>query len=268
VIAIFNPYHQFANIDLFSATFNDLGCNQRVSRDALQIPRYCTSVRLKLHHSKTHLESMLAIKKWNITAPTTPNVPPYIATGSASNATGTIPTSALVPPIQAMNLSLELDGFFESLTSALDIFAHIINLVCFAPPRTPANIAFDYIVGELTNDPARQNEPITQHLVRMKRNKWYKEIKRFRRRAIHYGAIDYEISYKPTSYRPLQECVTSHDVRAIFSPDNPLSPQLSYDKKRSVQTLCVKILKNALDKLDIAFGLLDTRVRTANQVPV
>ncbi len=266
MIAIFNPYHQFANIDLFSATFNNLGCNQRVSTDASPIPRYCTSVRLKLHHSKTHLESMLAIKKWNITPSTTPTVPPYVTTGSASNAAATIPTS--VPPIQAMNLSLELDGFFESLTSALDIFAHIINLVYFAPPRTPERIGFDYIVGELTNDPARRNEPITQHLVRMKRNKWYGEIKRFRRCAIHYGAIDYEISYKPTSYRPLREYITSHDVRAIFLPDNPLSPQLSYQKKRSVQTLCVKILKSELDKLDIAFGLLETRVGTANQVPV
>jgi hypothetical protein len=214
---------------------------------------------------------MLAIKKWDIASSITPpTAPPYITTGSASNAAATVPTSVptSVPSTQAMNLSLDLDGFFESLTSALDIFAHIINLVYFAPPRSPESIGFDYIVGQLANDPTRQNETITQHLVRMKRNKWYREIKRFRRCAIHYGAINYEMSFKPTSYEPLQEYITFQDVLAIKLPDNPLSFPSSYQKRRSVQTLCVAILKRALDKIDVTYGLLEARVRTANQVPV
>jgi hypothetical protein len=215
---------------------------------------------------------MLAIKKWDIASSITPPItPPYVTTGSASNAAATVPTSiplTSVPSIQAMNLALDLDGFFESLTSALDIFAHIINFVYFAPPLRLESIGFDYIVGHLTNDPTRRNEPITRHLARMKRNVWYTEMKRFRRSAIHYGAINYEMSFKPTSYEPLQEYITSHDVLAIKLPDNPLSFPSSYQKRRSVQTLCVAILRRALDKIDVAYGLLETRVRTANQVPV
>jgi hypothetical protein len=93
-------------------------------------------------------------------------------------------------------------------------------------------------------------------------------MKRFRKCAIHYGVIDYEISFKPASYEPLREQVESHDVLAIKLPDNPLSFPLSYQRRRSVQTLCAKILKKALEKIDVAYRLLETRVSSANQVPV
>jgi len=264
---IFSQYHQFANIDLFLATFNRLAGNQRVSADALSIPNFCTSVRMKLNHSETHLKNMLAIEKWDITPSITPpTVPPYATTGSASNATATIPTPA--PSTQASTLALDLDGFFECLTSALDIFAHVINRIYFTPPRPARDVGFYYIVGELTNDPARRNEAVTQHLARMIQHVWFAEMKLFRRYSFHYGAIPYEIEFKPMSYNPIQERITFHDVLAIRLPDDPFSLPLNYRHGRSVQTLCVRILKKALDKIDFAYGLLETRIRTANQVPV
>jgi hypothetical protein len=118
------------------------------------------------------------------------------------------------------------------------------------------------------NDPARKNETITNHLARMRRHVWYTEMKRFRRYSIHYGEIPYDIEFKPMSYNPIQEYVTTCDVLAIKLPDNPFSYPLNYQKRRSVQTLCITILKKALDKIDVAYGLLEARIRNANQVPV
>jgi len=264
-LQIFSQYHQLVNIDLFLTTFNRLEGNQRVSADAMPIPNFCTSVRMKLSHSEIHLKNMLAIQKWNVT-PQLPTAPPYVTTGSASNATGTIPTS--VPSTQASTLAMDLDGFFECLTSSLNSLAHIVNRIYFNPPRRPRDVGFDYIVGELMNDPARRNEALTRHLARMIQHVWFREMKLFRRYSFHYGAIPYEIEFKPMSYNPIQQFITFHDVLAIRLPVDPFSVPLRYQQRRTVQTLCVGILKKALDKIDIAYKSLETRIRTANQVPV
>lgn len=210
---------------------------------------------------------MLAIKKWDITPPITPPPAPlYATTGSASNATATIPTSA--PSTEASTLALDLDGFFECLASAFDVFAHVINRIYFTPPRPQRDVSFHCIVEELKNDPARRNEAVTKHLARMIQHVWFAEMKLFRRYSFHYGAIPYEIEFKPMSYNPIQERVTFHDVLAIRLPDDPFSLPLSYRQGKSVQTLCVGILKKALDKIDFAYELLETRIRTANQIPI
>jgi hypothetical protein len=48
---------------------------------------------------------MLAIKKWDITSSITPpTAPPYVTTGSASNAAATVPTS--VPSTQECKIKV------------------------------------------------------------------------------------------------------------------------------------------------------------------
>jgi len=221
------------------------------------------SVRIKLHSSKTNLENILSIKKWEST--------PSILQQTASNATigsGTIvaATPALLPSTQTMNLSRDLDGFFENLVSAFDILAQVVNLLYFAPPKNADEITFHNIVDEL-RDAGKQNESITTHFSRIRRRSWYRGLKSFRNCAIHNKSIQFRVQTKPSSFEPLQEYSPSHDVKAILLPDNPRSNQPIY-KRRSVQSYCVKMFSKALDSIDLAFSLMENRIRTANRVPI
>lgn len=250
-------------------TFNNLVDNRSVSPRGLEIAAYCTSVQVKLHGSMTYLNSLLSVKKWD-----SPNPTPFIPISNATNATtgSTIPTGAATttPSLsnQAMNVSSDLDSFFESLASSFDVLAQIVNLVYLDPPKRADDVTFHEIVDDLIAHPQGQNETITPHLTRVRGNGWYKAMKSFRKSAHHTMSIDYEIVYERSSFRPLKGDFPPYDVKAILLPDNPRSHQPNYSKKRSVHVLCVTILKNALDRIDTTFLLMETRIGTAGKVPV
>jgi hypothetical protein len=277
---IFNPYHSFTYIDAFLATFNIIRANHATSVRALAIPQYCNSVRTKLHSSKTHLENILAIKKWGISQSNTYNsnltsIATNIATSNPSNYTTsgmTINTSSVinqqVPSVRAMNLSRDLDGFFECIVSALDIFAHIINLTYFNRPKSAGSVSFDYILDKMIGTPNLSNEPITQQLASIRNANWYKEMKPYRRCAIHYGSINYQILYKSTFQPLVGTYSSSDDVDAILLADNPLGLVSTFNKKRKVNTFCKKIEKRELDSLDIAFNIAENDISLASRIPI
>lgn len=240
----------------------------------MAIPQYCNSVRTKLHSSKTHLDNILAIKKWDVPNSNLPSISTNIATSISPNysTSGTTITASSainlqVPSTRAMNLSRDLDGFFECIVSALDIFAHIVNLTYFPQPKPTKSVSFDHILDELIATPNLSNEPITQHLTSIRKANWYKEMKPYRRYAIHYGSINYQILYKST-FQPLVGTYTnSDDVEAILLPDNPLGVVSTFSKKRKAQTFCKKIEKKELDSLDIAFNLADNDISLTSRIP-
>lgn len=239
--------------------------NRHVSTVALDIPHHCSSVTVKLQMAKTHLENLLAIKTW--ASPINMPISPFYATSGQTISTG---GSAIPPlPTQTTNLSIDLDGFFENIVSALDIFAHVVNLAYFSPPKKADSVSFDYIISELNNSQIMVNEPLSRHLRAVKKSNWFKEMKPYRRCATHHQPIDYEISYL-SSMQPLRGySPTDVDVKAILLPDNPfVYGQPSYIKRRRVSTLCVRFFRNELNSLDNAFALMQQRINQAQRVPI
>jgi hypothetical protein len=246
----------------------------------MSIPNYGHSVRIKMRSSKTHLENLLAIRKW-ASSTLSQNVPNYamvsstITTGSygVTTSTPTFPmgnkVSVPVPSEQTMNVSMDLDGLFECLASSLDIFAQIVNLTYFNPPRDEGSVSFDYIIGALQGSNTTRNEPITRHLANMKLAKWYAEMKPFRRTETHRRVLDFKISYAPASFEPLRDFDTSYDIKAILISDNPLSTgRPTYVKKRKISAFCTRLLRNELKGLDKGFEILEIRIRTSGRVPI
>jgi hypothetical protein len=231
-------------------------------------------MNVKLQASRLSLEYLLSVKEWESTGQ-----PLYFSTSnstslSTSNATSgssiatSVATSVPAPHIQAVIVSKELDNFFESLATAYDVLAQIVNLMYLSPPLAATNVYFLDVVDTLRSRPRTMNEPLTAHLVQVRKTSYYREMMSFRRCATHDKPIDYKISYE-SSFQPLRENYPlKFTVKSILLPDNPRAKKPDYKKGKSVNVLCVYILEKTIGNIEAAFELMNGKLLVANKIPV
>lgn len=260
---MFTPYHTFTNCDKFLNTFNDLNSRQKVTPIAVErIPRYCISVVSKLHNSKSILDDILSTKKWDpskiLTA--SPSTMPSGSSLSPSNAT--VPTTPILD-YQTIKLSNDFDNFFGSLFSSFDILAQVVNLVCLSRPLRNSQVSFRRMIDELSSFTAFRNHILTNSLRRIKNSRWYKDITSFRKVAIHRWSTMFRIQ---TEFEAWQ--LPAQEIKAIILCDDPESDRRTYGKNRYVGIFCAGLLTEALKAVDLAYDLMESEIRTADQIPI
>lgn len=215
-----------------------------------RIPLFTQSVINKLHNSMVRLGSVLSVEEWIITTSSATNA----ASGSTSS------TTAVITPTP--NISGDIDDFFGNIFSALDIFAQVINLVYLVPPLPEKDAKFENLIFQMT--PRLPNEALTQHFSPMQRSQWYKNMRAFRHCETHRKCIPFrtvmEHESMGTSSWPM--------VKAILLPDNPYRVRPTYQKMREMKFFGVNILQNTLNEMDQMYGIMETRIRAANHIPV
>lgn len=181
-------------------------------------------------------------------------------TTSTSGWTGSsLPTSAYSPT--QVDFSNWIDGFFGNLASAFDIFAQILNLVYLANPLNESDVAFDIMVKIMKIQ--FRNESLSQYLFSLPRQQWYRDLKAFRHCATHRKVIQYTVE---TIHGSMQ--TTFPTINRVLLPDNPSLSSMTYNLKREMNVFGSSILTNTLVSIDSMYGILEVRVRSANQIPI
>jgi len=255
VTIVFSPYHNFSHSLAFIEAFKRLEANRRVAPSAIGIPTHHSSIIFKLRSAKQHLDVILSMKEWVV--PTLAN-----ATSSGTIATGSALTS--IPSMQvsptAYDISGNLDDFFGNIASAFDYFAQIVNLLYFSRPFPQRNVTFNKFMRMMRNK--RPTESINANLLSTARQQWYVDLKQFRHRATHQNIIDCQVF---TSQSLTQ--TSPYSLTKILLPDNPFNHMPTYRKNRDTRFV-ENIFRNALGALDQMFEIMESKIRTVNQVPV
>ena len=247
--AIFSPYHNFSNYGLFKSAFNDLKSLGRVAASALGLPRYYKSSTIKLNSAKYHLNTLLSYE--------TVFISPPLSTSGATSVT--VSTATNVSALTDFDISRELDNLFTNLSSAFNLFAQVINLVYLIPPLSDDVVSFYNVLNVMAD--TLPNETLTQYLLSLQTEQWYKDMKDFRRCTTHRKAIEFFIDMS----RRFMEA--SWQTR-ILLPDNPFSTQPTYSLNREMKGFCEDLLRNSLNAIDHMYGLMEAKIRVANQIPV
>ena len=146
-----------------------------------------------------------------------------------------------------------------NLFSAFDIFAQVVNLVYLTPPLSEDAVSFYIISNEMAN--RCPNETLTQYLTFLQTKQWRKDLKDFRRCTTHRKAIEFLID----TSRVFME--VSWETK-ILLPDNPFSNLPIYSQRREFGVFGVDIFKKTLNAIDHMYGIMEARVRVANQIPI
>ena len=227
----------------------DLSRSQNVAPSCAQIPVFSKSVVRKLQHAKTDLESVLATKTYFI-----------YSTTSTSGATGSsLPTTAYSPT--QIDFSNRIDGFFGNMASAFDIFAQVLNKVYLTHPLRENEVTFDMMVRIMKI--RFMNESLSQYLFGLPRQQWYRDLKSFRHCSTHRKVIECIVE---TTHGSIQ--TTFPTITRILLPDNPSLNTMTYVLQREFGKFGSNVLTNVLVSIDNMYGLLESRVRTANRIPV
>jgi len=160
------------------------------------------------------------------------------------------------------DISGNINDFFGNLFSAFDIFAQVVNLVYLSHPLDERDVTFDEMVNVMNR--IYQSEPITQYLRNLQRSQWFEDLKPFRHCKTHRKIIQFNMLMKqsPLQTSPWPAVVT------ILLPDNPYSNQPTFQQNREIQVFGIDILKNSLDGIDNMFGLMETKVRDVDHIPI
>lgn len=240
------------NVESFKNTFIRLSKEHKVSRLAADIHIYVISVTSKLQSSRMHLESVLSTKELVL-------LTQQSYSGSTSGYTFS-PISSISSPTQ-QEITRNVDGFFGNLASAFDIVGQVINLVFLVPPLEEQRVTFDWIITELVNRCG--GKKITQYLTTLKKQQWYKDLKKFRRCTIHTKIIQCKTV---TEHSVMQ--TTWPKVTEILIPDEPFRNKPTYSKNLTIQGFGKAIFLNALNAIDEIYGIMDAEVITADKIPV
>jgi hypothetical protein len=233
-------------------TFDELKSRHRVAQSAIELPLYYESVVIKLQTSKMHLENVLSITEWDISA-----------ASNSSGATGsTISTTHVSAP--TFGISGNLNNFFGNLFSALDIFAQVVNLVYLMPPLNEGSVSFDGIIDEMRRASRVQNEAITRYLVSMRRNQWHKDLRPFRHCETHRKVIQFKLAME---YEPMQTS-SLPKVLTIILPDDPYLSKPTYQKNRQMRTFGISVFQHTLTAIDDMYGIMQAKIRSADRIPV
>ena len=236
----------------FLTTFDSLKNQNRISQSAVVLPSEMDSVMTKLRVAEKRLFDLLSIKEW---------VQPSASLSNATSTGSTIaPTYPIISPY--IEVSGNVDDFFNNLTSAFEMFGQVINLVYIDPPLHESLVTFYNIVALMKT--SKPNVNLTTHLNSFTNSQWFRDTKAFRRRCYHRRKILWEISMKVSS---LQATVFPQVVE-ILIPDNPYSNNPTHVKKRSIMNFCLPLFQSSLNAIDQSFGIIDVEVKNANKIPV
>lgn len=249
--AIFSPYHKFASVRRFSRTFKRLKGQGKVAPSAQDLPRYCSSCRIKLNSSKYHLERLLSFKSKTVLHPE--------ATATTVTSGYGNPSATGVPPVTDYDVCRELDGFFTNVFSAFDHFAQAVNLMYFASPLPTDDVSFWKIWDVLKRD--LPSEAITGFITSLRSDQWFQQLNVYRRCVTHQN----EIEFTTESSRPFMKV----GVRTkIVLPVNPFSHPAVYSPPREFGIFGVDAFEKTLNVIDHMYGLMETKARNVGYIPV
>jgi hypothetical protein len=251
VTAIFSPYHNFTKARSFKRAFSDLNRHGGVTPSAQVLPRYCDSCTTKLRSTEHHLNILLSFKTVLISHPDT--IATTVTTGSGN------PSATGVSPVSYDDVSRELDGFFTSLWSVFDIFAHEVNLVYLTPPLTGRDVSFKGVLDAMSR--IFSSERLTLYMSSLVSELWYKDLDDFRRCITHRNEVDIKIITSRTLFAPALET-------KILLPDDPLSYPSTYSLNRECGSFGSGIFKKALNAIDHMYELMETKIRNVGHVPI
>jgi len=239
----------------FQVAFEQLKLGHRVAPAATGIPIRHNSVLFKLSNAKQHLDALLSTEEWVVPTLSNATSGAPVATSSAG---GSIPPAQISPT--AYHISGNMDDFFGNLASAFDFFSQIVNLAYFASPLNESIVDLNVIVREMKT--RRPSESMTTQLSSLRRQRWYVSLNLYRRCATHRKIIQCQVI---TSQSLTQ--TSPYALMRIVLPDNPFDDRPTYHMNRDV-VFVKTIFINAIGSLDQLFHTLESRIKTANQIPV
>lgn len=178
---------------------------------------------------------------------------------STSTATSSNASATNLPHPTDYDIYRELDNFFANLFSALDVFAQVINLAYFLNPYSEHRVSFHRVYGGLRR--SHPNDALTQYFTTLRTEQWHKDMKDFRKCAVHRKVIEFKI-------RISRESTQGQWETKIVLPDNPFLDQLTYSLNREFDIYGVDIFKRTVNAIDQMYSTMEARIRTANHIPV
>jgi len=122
-----------------------------------------------------------------------------------------------------------------------------------------SSVSFAKIGEEMADDFPTEN--LTLFINNLQNEQWYGEYRQYRRCTTHWYSIDFRVEYT----RLFLETTTE---TSIILSDNPVLQPPTYNMNRKIAIFGNEIFKNTLDVIDKMYGILENKIRTANQIPV
>ena len=225
--------------------------NGRVAGSAQGSRRHCSSSILKLNNAKYHADTLLSYEAVGISRP-----PPNLISGIAISATS-------VSSPNDYDVSRELDNFFSNLLSAYDMVAQVVNCIYLSSMYDVSEVYFRRVSGAMARNLSLSSDALTLHLDSLRAQGWYKDMRDFRHVETHRNAIDFELR------RPFARPFVSASMKTrIVLPDNPFSYPSTHYLNRDFDKFGMDILRNTLNTIDQMYGIMETRIRVAGQIPI